>query len=211
MAVAIPDYEKFPKPPGQNPFRIKGTAYRGHMAYVAEHLPGGVPAMLAIVADPALREFYQQTFLAASFYDLYPLVAAGSICARMANVSLDKFVGVRTNYQAQRDVQGIYKVLLKVTSPETLAVRLPRLVGQYLDFGAAETHRIAPRHVAGEQTGTPRALAYWFGLVHEGYITTLLPMAGAKNVRYRAEAPRVTERKDGVELCTLRSDVTWDE
>jgi hypothetical protein len=209
--MPILDYERFPKPPGENPYRIKGTAYRGHMAYVAEHLPGGVPAMLDCVADPALRAFYQQTFLAASFYDIYPLVAGGHVCARMASTTFEGFVRVRTRYQAERDVAGVYKMLLKLTSPESLALRLPRLVGQYLDFGKADAHLVKPGHVVGTQAGTPRTIARWFSIVHEEYFSTLLPMAGARNVRFRAEPlPRVDSVENGVELVTLRGDVFWE-
>jgi len=39
-----------------------------------------------------------------------------------------------------------------------------------------------------------------------------MPMAGAKNLRVRAEPiMRTDEVKDGVELVTLRHDVTWDD
>lgn len=208
----IPDYERFPKPPGENPYRIKGTAYRGHLAYVSEHVPGGVKAHNDAIGDPALVAFFSQTFLAASYYDLYPLVAAGHICARLVGSTFEGFIRVRSRYQAERDVAGIYKMLLKLTSPEALALRLPRLVGQYLDFGTAEAHVIKPRHVVAGQGGTPRSMARWFSLVHEAYIDTLLPKAGAKNVLYRLDPQfRTDETKDGVELVSLRSDVTWDE
>jgi hypothetical protein len=209
---AIPEYERFPKPPGQNPYRIKGTAYRGHLAYVSEYVPGGVKAHNAAIVDPALAAFFEQPFLAASYYDLYPLIAAGHACARLTNTTFDGFIRVRTKFQAHRDVAGVYKVLLKLTSPEGLALRLPRLVGQYLDFGSADGHLVKPGHVVGSQSGTPRSMARWFALVHEAYIETLMPMAGAKNVRHRADPLlRTDETKDGVELVTLRSDVMWDE
>ena len=204
-------YERFPKLPGQNPFRIKGTAYRGHMSYVEEHLPGGAAAMCEAFGDPLLGDFFRQTFLAASFYDLYPLVAAGHVCAKLLHTGFEEFIRLRTRAQAERDVNGVYKMLLKLTSPEGLALRLPRLVGQYLDFGTAEAHRVAPGHVVGVQSGTPRELARWFQLVHEQYVLTVLPMAGARDVLFRGEPPTLRERKDGVELVTMRSDVRWQE
>jgi hypothetical protein len=209
--VPIPEYEKFPKPAGQNPYRIKGTAYVGHLSYVKEIVRGGVPAMLEAMVDPTLVAFFQQQFLAASYYDIYPLVAAGYACARVVGSTFDSFIRVRSRYQANRDVQGIYKMLIKVTSPEALATRLPRLVGQYFDFGRAEAHRVAPRHIVSVQTGTPHSMARWFQLVHETYILQLMPMAGAKNVLFRPVPPRSDSTKDGVELCEIRGDVFWDE
>ena len=210
--MLVPEYERFPQPPGANPYRIKGTAYRGHMAYVSEHMNGGEQAMFDAIVSPALLAFFKQTFLAASYYDLYPLVAAGHICARLTETSFEGFLRIRTRYQAERDLNGVYKMLLKVTSPESLALRLPRLVGQYLDFGSAEGHLVAPGHVVGAQSGTPRSMARWFQQVHEQYIDFLMPLAGARNVRYRAHPQlRTDETRAGVELVTLRSDVTWEE
>jgi hypothetical protein len=207
-----PDYERSPLPPGQNPYRIKGGAYAGHLAYVAEKISGGIDAMLGAIVDPALAQFFRQTFLAASYYDLFPLVSAGHVCAKLIGTTFENFVRVRSGYQAERDVRGIYKMLVKLTSPEAVALRLPRLVAQYVDFGTAEAHVLAPGHVAATQTGTPRAVARWFQLVHDAYYTVLLPMTGAKNVLYRAD-PRfsVDETRDGIDLVTLREDVFWQE
>jgi hypothetical protein len=208
--MPIPDFERFPKPPGANPYRVKGNAYRGHMDYVEEHVPGGAQAMREGFADPALAEFFGQTFLAATLYDLYPLVAAGHVCARLCGTSFDDFVRVRCEYQAERDVAGIYKMLLKLTSAEGLASRLPRLMAQYFDFASAQTHLVAPGHVVGEQTGVPhKQLAPWLSLVAESYMRTVLPMAGARELRVKVESLRTPERRDGVELCTLRTDILW--
>jgi len=206
----LPEFERFPRPPGQNPYRIKGTAYRGHMDYVEERVPGGGEAMRQGFADPALAEFFGQTFLAATFYDLYPLIAAGHVCARLCGTSFDEFVRVRSEYQAQRDVTGVYKVLLKLASAETLASRLPRLMAQYFDFAAAETHLVAPGHVVGEQQGVPRQhIAPWLALVADTYTRTVMPMAGARDVRVKIESLRTPAKRDGVELCTLRTDIIW--
>lgn len=208
--MLFPEFEHFPKPPGQNPYRVKGNAYRGHMDYVEEHVPGGTQAMRDGFEDPQLKEFFGQTFLAATLYDLYPLVAAGHVCAKLSSSSFSQFVRVRAEYQALRDVSGIYKMLLKLTSVEGLASRLPRLMAQYFDFAESETHLVAPGHVVGEQLGVPRQqLAPWLALVAETYMRTIMPMAGARDLRVKVESLRTPERKDGVELCTLRTDIQW--
>ena len=208
--IVLPEFEQFPKPPGENPYRVKGNAYRGHMEYVEEHVPGGIEAMRAGFEGPRLKEFFGQTFLAASFYDLYPLVAAGWVCAKLRGMSFSEFVRVRSEYQALRDVGGIYKMLLKLTSAEGLASRLPRLMAQYFDFAEADTHLVAPGHVVGEQRGVPRQqLAPWLALVAETYTRTVMPMAGARDLRVKVESVRTPERKDGVELCNLRTDIIW--
>jgi hypothetical protein len=208
--MVLPEFEQFPKPAGKNPYRVKGNAYRGHMEYVEEHVPGGAKAMREGFEDPALAEFFGQTFLAASFYDLYPLVAAGWVCAKLRGMSFSEFVRVRSEYQALRDVAGIYKMLLKLTSAEGLASRLPRLMAQYFDFAQAETHLIKPGHVVGEQKGVPRQqLAPWLATVCETYMRTVMPMAGARDLQVKVDSVRTSERRDGVELCNIRTDIIW--
>src|SRR5690606_38162592 len=59
-----------PFAPGEAPFRVKGTAHRGHLEYVAQHVPGGVAAMCEAFEDPRQRAFFAQPFLAASLYDV---------------------------------------------------------------------------------------------------------------------------------------------
>ena len=41
--------------PGDGPFHIKGVAYRGHMVYVQEYVPGGIAEMLAGCARATRR------------------------------------------------------------------------------------------------------------------------------------------------------------
>ena len=38
----LDDSRPLPWTPGEGPFRIKGVAYRGHMSYVSEQVPGGI-------------------------------------------------------------------------------------------------------------------------------------------------------------------------
>src|SRR3954447_20372280 len=99
--------------PGEGPFRIKGVAYRGHLEYVAEHVPGGIAEMLAGFRDPALVQFFEQKFLPSSLYDIIPLVVAGYVCARQSRRTFYDFVRVRSRYQAQKDISGIYRLLIK--------------------------------------------------------------------------------------------------
>ena len=110
----LDESKPLPCRPGESPFKIKGGAYRGHLDYVAEQVPGGVEEMLRGFRDPALAEFFQQKFLASTFYDILPLVVAGYVCARQARKSFSEFVRVRSRYPAERDVSGIYRMLIKL-------------------------------------------------------------------------------------------------
>src|SRR5690349_4733816 len=65
---------RVPFAPGESPFRGKGVTYRNFVDYVEEHLPGGRERLLAAIADPALRAFAAQRFLAGTFYDQMPMI-----------------------------------------------------------------------------------------------------------------------------------------
>ena len=47
---------------------------------------------------------------------------------------LVQFVRMRTRYQAERDTDGVYRALLKISSPSLAISRMPTLQAQYLDF-----------------------------------------------------------------------------
>src|SRR4051812_12259661 len=126
-----PSFERLPAPAGKSPFRMKGQAFVGHMKYVAAHLPGGTKTFLGGIADPEMRAFFEQPFLASSWYDVFPLVAAGSVCAKIAGVTLREFLRTRTRWQAERDINGVYRFMLNLVSPEAVAMRMPRLIAQY--------------------------------------------------------------------------------
>src|SRR5579883_3482712 len=127
-SYALDESKPLPFAPGDGPFRIKGAIYRGHLDYVADHVPGGIEAMLGGFKDPRLATFFHQQFLAGSFYDIVPLVVAGYVCARQSRKSFSEFIRTRSRHQAERDINGLYRVLLKLTTPSAVLGRLPRLM-----------------------------------------------------------------------------------
>ncbi|MEZ4370496.1 MAG: hypothetical protein R3B07_06705 [Polyangiaceae bacterium] len=60
-----------PFPAGESPFRQKGSAWLGDLDYLAEVVPGGLPALQASL-DPALRSFVASPFRASDWYDVFP-------------------------------------------------------------------------------------------------------------------------------------------
>ena len=161
---------QLPFAPGEGPFRVKGVAYRGHMDYVRDHLPGGLSAMLAALPDPAVRAFFDQPFLASVRYDVRPLALAGVACGKLTGAGYLPFVALRTRLQADDDIRGVYKFLLKFVSADVIAARGPKVMTQYFDFGAA-TSRVAPDGTTvGTLSGLPRPLAPWFITCVQAYV-----------------------------------------
>jgi hypothetical protein len=102
--------------PGASPFHTKGLAYRGHLEFVAEHVPGGVAAQNAAFGDEALRAFFKQPFVAGGWYDVFPLAEAGLVCARLRGEPLHALLQTRARHQVQRDLRGVYGFLARFAS-----------------------------------------------------------------------------------------------
>lgn len=179
-APYLPDLSAWPFAPGEGPFRIKGTAYRGHLEYVAADVPGGVPRMLESFDDPRLADFFRQQFLAASFYDILPLVLAAQPCAQAVGCTAEQFVDRRSRVQAPKDMAGVYRFLLAMVPTRSVARRIPQLVSQLLDFGRAEVLRESAGEADACLHGVPVPIAPWFGTVTAAYGEAALRTSGAK-------------------------------
>jgi hypothetical protein len=164
--------------PGESPFHVRGTAYIGHLEWLDRHFPGGRAAFLAALTPP-MRAFFNQTFLAISMHDFLPLAAAGQVCARVMGKSLFDFVEMRARHQAAVDIEGVYKILLKLSSPRLVATRLPKIMSNYFDFG--ETSRLTddePLCVRFQVATLPQLLVEWFTACYTGYVEVVLGAAG---------------------------------
>src|SRR5262245_47554838 len=93
-----------PHAPGQSPYCIKGLGYRGHIEYSNTHVPGGLERALARLDDAQVSSFYAQPFLAASWYDIFPLVELGMVSAELLGMPYREYLVQRTRKQAQTDL-----------------------------------------------------------------------------------------------------------
>lgn len=195
--------------PGKSPFRTKGNVYRALFESADSRVPGGAAAVLARIDDPELRAFYDQPFLAASTYDILPIVPFGMAGARILDVPYAEFVRGGAEFTAKRDMSGIYRVLLKLASPERVAARLPRILSQYFDFGRIEGHFPAPRTYEATAFGLPRPLALWMTSVAHGFVPVVMEKAGARNVSVRIRPPTDPTVEHGITLVTASFEVGW--
>src|SRR5689334_22990393 len=162
-----------PVAPGKSPFHIRGTGYLGHMAWIDEHFPGGKKGFLKLLSPP-MRDFFSQTFLAISMHDFLPLAAAGQVCARALGMKFVDFIEMRGRHQAQIDIGGVYRVLLKVTSAKLIASKLPGIMAKYFDFGATRPVSEEPRCVRFEVATIPQMLVDWFLGCYTGYVEVIV-------------------------------------
>jgi len=171
---------EWPFAPGASPFHIKGLGYRSLIQYVETSVAGGMPRLLDAIEDPALRAFARQPFLAASWYDVGPVITLNETIAGLLEMKLDDFLAMRGRMQAEDDLSGVYSWLLAVATPSAVAKGLPRLTQRYFDWGGVEIETPAQRHVRAIRTGVPVYLADWFGSVSCAFLEVAMGKAGAK-------------------------------
>jgi hypothetical protein len=198
-----------PFAPGTSPFHVKGIVYRGHVEFAEKFIPGGTAAVNATFQDRALGFFFDQQFLAASWYDALPLVPLWRACAPLMKQTSVEFLRARTRHQAELDIHGVYRLLLKLASAEAVALRIPRAVGQYFDFGTTEAKVVSKGVVRIEHTGLPLLLAQWFGIVGETFLEVALEAAGARKINVRRQPPTQSGMAHGLPLANLVGEVEF--
>jgi hypothetical protein len=203
----LPIGETPPTAPGKSPFHIRGTGYLGHMAWVAEHFPGGRNGFLDRLSPP-MREFFSQTFLAISMFDFLPLACAGQVCARALGMSFVDFIEMRGRHQAQVDISGVYRVLLKMTSAKMIAAKLPGIMAKYFDFGATRPISEEPHCVRFEVESIPQLLVEWFFGCYSGYVEVVVGAAGGQLPTLEVETSHAVDLH-GFPACKMIGIVRW--
>jgi hypothetical protein len=202
-----PIAENPPVPPGKSPFHIRGTGYLGHLAWIDEHFPGGRARFLSLLSPP-MREFFSQTFLAISMFDFLPLASAGQVCARALGMGFVEFVEMRGRHQAQLDIGGVYRVLLKMTSAKLIAGKLPGIMAKYFDFGTARSISDEARCVVFEVAPIPHMLVDWFFGCYTGYIEVVVGAAGGQIPTLDIDTAPAPEL-NGFPACKIIGTVRW--
>jgi uncharacterized protein (TIGR02265 family) len=195
--------------PGEGPFHAKGLIYKGLVASTDARCPGGYAAVLARIDDERMKNFLTQNFLAASWYDVMPLLAFSKLAAQVANVPHVKYAHDGARFTANRDINGVHRFFLKLASPKLVADRLPRLMMQYFDFGRVEGVATGPRSYELSAHEIPEPIAQWLMLMIEGFVPVALQLAGAKSVVAKIDPPEPDGSAKGVALVSTRLHLTW--
>ena len=92
----------------------------------------------------------------------------------------EEFVRVRAQHQVERDLGLVRRVLLRVLSARSLALRVPSLNASYFDFVAVESSADG-RVVSGVCRGLPGPIVRWYQIVTETFIAEVLRRNGAED------------------------------
>ena len=199
-----------PVPPGKSPFCVKGIFHRGNIEYIERAIPGGLAKVLGTLRDPALRSFFEQPFIASSWYDIFPLAAIAYPCAELSSKTYEVYLRDRARYQAEQQGATTYRSLLTLTSPSAVALKLPLLASQLYNFGATEAREVGPRKVEVVRSGLPFSLASWYVLGTETYVTTALSLSGATKPRARTSPYRTDGKLHGLSVGSVCHTFSWD-
>jgi hypothetical protein len=129
--------------------------------------------------------------------------------SRVFGLTVRQYLIRRSVFQAQVDIGGVYRVLLKLVSPEAVAMRLPRMLTQIFDHGASDVRKLEPGWIESLLSGFPRVLWDWYSTAFEIYTQTALSAAGAKQVTALVRDPESDGEQHGVELIKFRVDARW--
>jgi hypothetical protein len=190
-------------------FNAKGLVYLGAYDFYAERVPDGCEAVTAQL-EPATATFFKQRFLTGGWYDVMPILPISRGAARAAQCPWPRFIRQNAIWLAERDLRGIYRVVVSIASAELVVQRLPELSLRYFDFGDAAGKMVDDRVFEADRYGIPEPLVEWFSIVTSGFVPVALGLAGAKNVRVRTLGHDPDGEAHGVPLVRSRYHITWD-
>lgn len=194
--------------PGASPFRAKGMVWLGIRDFVEARVPGGAQAVAHDLDEP-LREFWLQMFVPPSFYDILPIIPLASAVANAMGVDRLEYVRQTAIWQAERDMAGVYKALLKSDTPLAVCRRFPSIQQQIYDFGRPHLLSETENSVETACDGIPTPLAWWWKQASEHYLRPVLRAAGAPNPQLLWTDQKPDGRRDGVSLLRIYSRTTF--
>jgi hypothetical protein len=195
--------------PGTSPFHTKGILFLGTESFFAQASSAGMGAVYAQIADQALLAFIQQKFLAGSWYDALPVAPLIRAEARALKMTTEDYLRVRTEWQAKSDFNGIYRALLKLTTPKSIVDRFPKIVQRYYDFAELTVLAEDSRRLKISCDGIPAVLGFWMSTIFGTYARSVIGFCGAPLPAARTSALRPCGTKHGVDISRFEIELSW--
>ncbi len=189
-----------------SPFRAKGLAYRGVVRRLARR--HGENAWADLCKDEDTRRFLSQPFLAASWYDIFPMVQLCEMGAQLEGKRNDEFCREYAVAQAEEDLNGVYRALLTIISPEQAMRGVIKITKRYFDFGTAEILELSPGRCVARRGAIPMEIFDWYQPVAVAYIEAVMRAAGAMGLQVTPS--RGAEGRDrGYPVTDMLFSVRW--
>jgi len=200
---------EIPFEPGASPFRCKGLMYLDTLTYFDERFQGGRAALLRHVEEPVLARFLSQYFVIGGWYDVFPLLALNGLAARVTGTAFLEVIRDVARWQVPRHFHGVYRFLLKLTSPDMVMANLPRLGDKYFDFVRIETQKLREKTYESSASGIPALAASAYLTSTDVAMRAALELAGAQGVRIHRHPLRPDGEAHGLAIVTTKRVVSW--
>jgi tRNA A-37 threonylcarbamoyl transferase component Bud32 len=204
-----PPAPKLPCAPGSSTFHIKGIAYRGVVRLVERKVPGGLTTLDEELEDAATSTFVRQPFLAASRYDILPMLPINVAIARVLGKSLDVIADVQGVAQARYDVRHVYRRPFEEMTFDTLPAFLVRFAIQYYEAGELTAEAVGPGHVVLHRRRLPSYVLPWLSAIQVAYLEELVRLKGGRSVTATPREPVESATRKGIAVVDLDVDLRW--
>lgn len=195
---------------GESPFRVRGSVYTGYLSYIHTQFPGGLTAVCAQIDNKNVEVFLRDTiFLAASSYDIEPLMYVMRVLTQWTKMPLDKLVREGAHRAAEADVVGKYRAQLRSTSVEEMVHRLPRIFVRYFDPCQSELMRVENTGAEMRISGLPASALGFYVWPNEGFISGALESVGARDIRFSWSTPVFEGELEGVPIQHMLCRMIW--
>jgi hypothetical protein len=176
---------------------------------VTAKIDGGVGVLAASMRDATLRDYITQTFLASTFYDLLPLVAASAAAANLTNAQLDLFAQNQGRAQANYDADHAFRAFVQGRSIDDFPSRCKLIATRYFDFGEWEANTFSPGTVTFVVKGIPAWASPWLSPLLGGYASTMVQYVARKNASCTVYPTRRDATTDGIQTVIVEMDISF--
>lgn len=187
-----------------SPYRVRGLIFLGTRCFFDTKVEGGYSALLSALPEP-LRTFMSQDFRPYEFYEVMVVPELIDMEAKVAGLSIARYLDQRTTFQALRDLSGLAAMLLRVLPTGLGISRVAASMTNTFNFGDSQVSKIGPRRYHVQIRDVPQRLCAWLEHSVGVYGQTCLVVAGAKGVEVRSLPPDRCQRA----TVHLNVEVRW--
>jgi hypothetical protein len=195
------------KLPADAPFMGRGILFSGVIQYIKDKSPGGADAVRERLGRNGAD--IDRMYLAASEYPILPLFRIATAAAAVNRRDIFPYLRERAMAAADADMRGVYKLLLKIASPESTAGQLWKAFNRYFAPCRAEAREVGPGKMDGTLTAIPSCLDGFYVASTEGFVHRAVELAGAKGITFTWSQPTPDTPRAGIATSRIDFDVRW--
>ncbi|MFO0756055.1 MAG: hypothetical protein U0359_06170 [Byssovorax sp.] len=197
-------------PLGEGPFRVRGLAFASALKLVDTRFPGGRPGFLKALGpgDP-FAPYYDQIFLVTGDYDVSPLLRLYNIVSAHLGIPVGRFIEERSRWSAESTTKGLWRPMLKQSSPEAMAESTNLAFNRFFSPSRADKVECRAGYFMGELTKLPACMAGLFMSSTVGFFSEAVEIAGGRNCQVQFEPAESDGTLAGVSLVRARFAATW--